>query len=584
MGVLSNIDPTAVTVWVATIVLFALIALLRAVFKLNFSVLTILALMLGIALSLAFNGNVDSLNLLGNIYINLITALVAPLIFVSIISSITYVGSLHRLRSIGLRSVGWLLLTNLIAIVLTLSVAIPLHIGSGVTLVNDKSTAGFLTSQTAPFDQVVLNFFPKNIIGDLSGNRVVPIIITASVLAIAIVSVSKQKSVDVITRFFEQTKDVIYKAVGYVVELTPYAVVVLGATSTAATTSKADALLSLLGILLLGFALNLVQAFLVNGALVKLVAKVPALTFFKAVLPAQTTAFTTQSSVATLPLSIRQIGTIGVGADIANFTTPIGTTIGMTGCAGVWPMLSAVFTINALGLDYGPEEYVALAVIGLFASIGTAGVPGTAIVTATTVFTAVGLPVQLLVPLVPVSNIVGMPSTMANVSAAVTCATIVARQTGELDDDVLAGARARAHSRSRARSRARSRSATAPAGVPVGLAGVAAAASTAGAGAVRPSAADAASGKVRGGRHRADTVSQPVLAPVATPVASASGASVAASSGVLSLSAPVASPLAHPLAGGVSSIPRASLLHLGSDGDDRPVPVGACGVASTVAA
>lgn len=584
MGVLSNIDPTAVTVWVATIVLFALIALLRAVFKLNFSVLTILALILGIALSLAFNGNVDSLNLLGNIYINLITSLVAPLIFVSIISSITYVGSLHRLRSIGLRSVGWLLLTNLIAIVLTLSVAIPLHIGSGVTLVNDKSTAGFLTSQTAPFDQVVLNFFPKNIIGDLSGNRVVPIIITASVLAIAIVSVSKQKSVDVITRFFEQTKDVIYKAVGYVVELTPYAVVVLGATSTAATTSKAYALLSLLGILLLGFALNLVQAFLVNGALVKLVAKVPALTFFKAVLPAQTTAFTTQSSVATLPLSIRQIGTIGVGADIANFTTPIGTTIGMPGCAGVWPMLSAVFTINALGLDYGPGEYVALAVIGLFASIGTAGVPGTAIVTATTVFTAVGLPVQLLVPLVPVSNIVGMPSTMANVSAAVTCATIVARQTGELDDDVLAGARARAHFRSRARSRARSRSATAPAGVPVGLAGVAAAASTAGAGAVRPSAADTAIGKVRGGRHRADTVSQPVLAPVATPVASASGASVVASSGVPSLSASVASPLAHPLAGGVSSIPRASLLHLGSDGDDRPVPVGACGVASTVAA
>ncbi|MFR9114080.1 MAG: cation:dicarboxylate symporter family transporter [Bifidobacterium bifidum] len=79
---------------------------------------------------------------------------------------------------------------------------------------------------------------------------------------------------------------------------------------------------------------------------------------------------------------------------------------------------------------YSPASYVALAVIGLLSSIGTAGVPGTAIVTATTVFTAVGLPVQLLVPLVPVSNIVGMPSTMANVSAAVTCAAIVSRQTG----------------------------------------------------------------------------------------------------------------------------------------------------------
>lgn len=175
--------------------------------------------------------------------------------------------------------------------------------------------------------------------------------------------------------------------------------------------------------------------------------------FFKAVLPAQTTAFATQSSVATLPLSIRQLGTVGVGADVANFTTPIGTTIGMPGCAGVWPMLSAVFTINALGLGYSPVSYVALAVIGLLSSIGTAGVPGTAIVTATTVFTAVGLPVQLLVPLVPVSNIVGMPSTMANVSAAVTCAAIVSRQTGEFDEGVLDSARARAASPSRGRGR-----------------------------------------------------------------------------------------------------------------------------------
>lgn len=254
---------------------------------------------------------------------------------------------------------------------------------------------GFLTSQTAPLDQVILNFFPKNIVGDLSGNRVVPIIITATVLAIAIVSVGRQKDVSVVKRFFEQTKDVIYKAVGYVVELTPYVVVVLGATSTAATTSKADALLALLSILVLGFVLNIIQAFVVNGLLLKFVAHVPPLTFFKAVLPAQTTAFATQSSVATLPLSIRQLGTVGVGADVANFTTPIGTTIGMPGCAGVWPMLSAVFTINALGLGYSPASYVALAVIGLLSSIGTAGVPGTAIVTATTVFTAVGLPVQL---------------------------------------------------------------------------------------------------------------------------------------------------------------------------------------------
>ena len=534
MGALSNIDPTAVAVWASAVVLFALIAVLRAVFKLNFSLLTVLALGLGIALSLVFDGQVDSLNLLGNIYINLITALVAPLIFVSIISSITYVGSLKKLRSIGLRSVGWLLLTNLIAIVMTLGVAIPLHIGSGVKLVDDESTAGFLTSQTAPLDQVILNFFPKNIVGDLSGNRVVPIIITATVLAIAIVSVGRQKDVSIVKRFFEQTKDVIYKAVGYVVELTPYAVVVLGATSTAATTSKADALLALLSILVLGFVLNIIQAFVVNGLLLKFVAHVPPLTFFKAVLPAQTT----QSSVATLPLSIRQLGTVGVGADVANFTTPIGTTIGMPGCAGVWPMLSAVFTINALGLGYSPVSYVALAVIGLLSSIGTAGVPGTAIVTATTVFTAVGLPVQLLVPLVPVSNIVGMPSTMANVSAAVTCAAIVSRQTGEFDEGVLDSARAGRH---------RHRAGVSPAG---------------------------------------GAVAAPVV-PVAAPL----GAVGVAASVVAS---PVAAGVgaAHkPVQPGFAVTPGLSLtLHQSTlrvqaddDADDAPVPVGACGISAHAA-
>lgn len=535
MGALSNIDPTAVAVWASAVVLFALIAVLRAVFKLNFSLLTVLALGLGIALSLVFDGQVDSLNLLGNIYINLITALVAPLIFVSIISSITYVGSLKKLRSIGLRSVGWLLLTNLIAIVMTLGVAIPLHIGSGVKLVDDESTAGFLTSQTAPLDQVILNFFPKNIVGDLSGNRVVPII-TATVLAIAIVSVGRQKDVSIVKRFFEQTKDVIYKAVGYVVELTPYAVVVLGATSTAATTSKADALLALLSILVLGFVLNIIQAFVVNGLLLKFVAHVPPLTFFKAVLPAQTT----QSSVATLPLSIRQLGTVGVGADVANFTTPIGTTIGMPGCAGVWPMLSAVFTINALGLGYSPVSYVALAVIGLLSSIGTAGVPGTAIVTATTVFTAVGLPVQLLVPLVPVSNIVGMPSTMANVSAAVTCAAIVSRQTGEFDEGVLDSARAGRH------------------------------------------------------RHRAGVVVSPAGGAVAAPVVP-----VAAPLGAVGVAASVvASPVAagvgaahKPVQPGFAVTPGLSLtLHQSTlrvqaddDADDAPVPVGACGISAHAA-
>lgn len=178
--------------------------------------------------------------------------------------------------------------------------------------------------------------------------------------------------------------------------------------------------------------------------------------------------------------------------------------------------------------------------IGLLSSIGTAGVPGTAIVTATTVFTAVGLPVQLLVPLVPVNNIVGMPSTMANVSAAVTCAAIVSRQTGEFDEGVLDSARAGRH------------------------------------------------------RHRAGVVVSPTGGAVAAPVVP-----VAAPLGAVGVAASVvASPVAagvgaahKPVQPGFAVTPGLSLtLHQSTlrvqaddDADDAPVPVGACGISAHAA-
>ncbi|NLA09495.1 MAG: dicarboxylate/amino acid:cation symporter, partial [Microbacteriaceae bacterium] len=116
----------------------------------------------------------------------------------------------------------------------------------------------------------------------------------------------------------------------------------------------------------------------------------------------------------------------------------------MPGCSGIWPVIVAVFTINALGIEYSIWDYAALAGLCLLVSLGTAGVPGTAIITATAVLTAVGLPIHLLIVLIPISAVAGTASTMANVSAAATAATIVARRQGVLDDAVLAGTAARA--------------------------------------------------------------------------------------------------------------------------------------------
>jgi Na+/H+-dicarboxylate symporter len=106
----------------------------------------------------------------------------------------------------------------------------------------------------------------------------------------------------------------------------------------------------------------------------------------------------------------------------------------MPGCSGIWPVIVAIFAINALGIEYSALDYAILAVLALAVSFGTAGVPGTATITATAVFTAAGLPIEVIVLLTPINAIADMARTATNVTAAAVSAAIVARKEGGLDD------------------------------------------------------------------------------------------------------------------------------------------------------
>ena len=109
----------------------------------------------------------------------------------------------------------------------------------------------------------------------------------------------------------------------------------------------------------------------------------------------------------------------------------------MPGCAGIWPVILAVFAINALGIQYSVQQYIVLAILALAVSFGTAGVPGTATITATAVFTAAGLPIEVIVLLTPINAIADMARTATNVTAAAVSAAIVARKEGRLEDSVF---------------------------------------------------------------------------------------------------------------------------------------------------
>lgn len=404
----------------------------------GFTTLVLLGLGGGIALGLGFRGHLAYVAFLGDAYVQLITAIVAPLIFVSILASVIALGSTARLRTIGLSSTFWLLLTNVIAIVLTLAVALSLQLGSGVVLDLQGQSGDSLTGLLRPLDEVFLGLLPSNLAADVVSNNIVGLVLFALLFAVAyLVAVGRRETPQLLAfrNVVEGAKAVVMTAVRFVIELTPYAVLALVATTTATAVTRLETVVSLLVVLVLAVGIAFVDAYLVNGLLLRVFADVNPVRWFRYLTPAQYTAFTTQSSVGTLPLTISTLTRrVGVPDEIASFTAPVGTTIGMPGCAGIWPMIVAVFSINALGIPYGPWDYVVLAVLCLFVSIGTAGVPGTAIITATAVLTAAGLPVEVLVVLIPISAVAGTASTMANVTAAATAATIVARRRGTLDD------------------------------------------------------------------------------------------------------------------------------------------------------
>jgi Na+/H+-dicarboxylate symporter len=421
--------------------LFVGIAYLRKR-NVDFGLLTLIGLVLGVVVGVVFKGNVDYVKTIGTIYAQIITAIVAPLIIFSILSSVSSLSSVKKLKTIGLRAVGWLLLNTFLAIVLALGIGLLLGVGKNLNLNLDNVDTSSLNGKVIPFTQVLINFFPSNIVKDIQNNSIVPIIITSIVIGITYVVLSDKIEEKVLPfkKLVEAIKEILYKVIDYIIELTPYAVLSLVASAISKATNAKSAILPLLFILVVTYLVCAIHAYVVNGILVTTVAKLNPFRFFHKIFAAQATAFTSQSSVGTLPITIGNLTKkVGVSDEVANFVAPLGATIGMPACAGIWPILLSVVAINALHLNYSVGQYIALVILALVVSLGTAGVPGTATVTATAVFTAAGLPVSIIILLLPISTIADMARTATNITGAAVSAAIVARQENQLNLDIFSG-------------------------------------------------------------------------------------------------------------------------------------------------
>jgi Na+/H+-dicarboxylate symporter len=418
--------------------LFAVIFILRRKGA-DFTLTVIGALICGVAFGALFSGHTGWVMPIGKIYISVLSAMVMPLIIISILSSVTSLGSARQLRGIGARSVLWLMATNAIAIALAMGLGLAFGVGKNAGLSIEGVDATNFEGALKSFSEVLIGFFPQNIVQDISDDRIIPVIIFTVLIAVSYVLIAGEKKREVIVfkRFVEALREIIFRAVSFIIELTPYAVLALVATATSNGMNREGMIWSLIALLLVSFLAFVIDIWGINFVLLSVFAEISPLRFFRKAVPAQVVAFSTQSSVGTLPVTTRVLTEkLGVGREIANFTAPLGTTIGMPGCAGIWPILVAIYGVNGLGIEYGAQDYIVLAVMGFFVSIGTAGVPGTATIVSASVLAAVGLPLEIMVLTIPISAIADTGRTATNVTGAMVASVIVARKEKDFDEEV----------------------------------------------------------------------------------------------------------------------------------------------------
>lgn len=419
--------------------------------KMSLTMKVIVGMVLGIVLGLFFNiaglnsdGSfintylVDGLFLVvGKMFVNALKMLVVPLVFFSLICGVCGIGNLNTLGRVGSKSFALYMMTTAIAITLAITIAASLGIGEGMNL---ESTASFTGKESPPLTQVLIDIIPSNPIHAMANGDMLPLIFFSILVGISLLMVGRKA-----TSFIEGAEianEVMMKMVTMVMTMAPYAVFALIARSIADL--GFDLLSQLAGYVAVLVGALLIHLFVTLMLVLKIFSGLSPKLFLQKIRNAQVFAFSTASSNATIPVTLRTVTErMGVNNSVASFTVPFGATINMDGTA-IMQGVATVFIANVYGLDLGITGYLTVILMSVLASIGTAGVPGVGLIMLSMVFTQVGLPVEGIGLILGVDRLMDMIRTAVNVSGDAVVTSIVAKSEGKLSvetyNDAAAGA------------------------------------------------------------------------------------------------------------------------------------------------
>ena len=366
----------------------------------------------------------------GEIFVRSLKLLVVPLVLVSLICGVASLGNNSRMSAVALKTLVLYLLTTAIAISLAILTAVIVKPGVGIDL---ALASEFVAKEAPPLKQTLINIFPSNPVESMANGATLQIIVFALLFGFAVTKAGEQGQR--IISFFNDLNAVIMKMVMILMLIAPFGIFCLLAKLFADV--GIGMIMSLGKYFLTVLFVLLLHSLGVYSLLLKFFSGLSVKTFLSKLRPALALAFSTASSGATMPVTMRTVEQrLGVSKSVSSFTVPLGATINMDGTA-IMQGVATVFIAQAYNIGLTFEGYLAVVLTATLASIGTAAVPGVGLVMLVMVLNQVGLPVEGIGLIIGVDRLLDMTRTATNVTGDAMVTTVVANSEGLVDKTVF---------------------------------------------------------------------------------------------------------------------------------------------------
>lgn len=378
----------------------------------------LVALVLGVLCGLALQSNPEIANTyikpIGTIFLNLIKMIVVPLVVFSIMTGVISLQDVKKVGAIGGKTILFYMVTTAFAVVIGLAFANVLNVGGGFTM--PVSELSYEAKEAPSFIDTIVNIFPANFFQPMADATMLQIIVIALIFGFGVIAAGKKS--EPVVHFIEGMNEVCIKVMHGIICFAPFGV--FGLMVPVVASNGPDVLLPLLWLIVVAYLAMGAHLVVVYSGMVKLIAKMSPVKFFRGIAPAFLFAFSSASSVGTLPMNMECTSKMGARKEMTSFVLPLGATINMDGTA-IYQGVCAIFIAQVFGIELTITQQFMIVMTTVLASVGTAGVPGSGMIMLAMVLTSVGLPVEGIALVAGVDRILDMMRTALNITGDSAC-------------------------------------------------------------------------------------------------------------------------------------------------------------------